>query len=147
MVSTFNGQKLRSKAARRLYDFDPGATTLTDIGWVSAVGLLEFLCGFFRTIGTGAVEFKILGNTAADGSGTDVELKAHAVAAEPDAVGDQIWLEISAAEIAEQAAAAGVDIVAISAAVSVATATDEGVVLYERHLDYQQEDLTADIVA
>jgi hypothetical protein len=68
----------------------------------------------------------------ADGSGTDVEVIAHAVAAEPNAVGDYVFVEVSAEQIREVCDAAGVDGRYVSLNLEFATSTDEGVVSYIR---------------
>ena len=140
--------KLNTEHWTKAYDFDPNATTATEIAWIDMRDYSNFRCMFFRTIGTSAVTFKLMANTASDGSGTDVDIVTHAVASEPDAVGDQIWLETDAEQIAQKAAAAGVSGVRyLTAVVSVATATDEGVVLYDALSERQYDGLTADIIA
>ena len=130
------------------YDFDPGATTETEIAWVDMTDFTGLLVQFFRTIGTGAVTLRIMANTTATGSGTDVAIITKTVSAEPDAVGDYIFLETDSQAIAAAAAAAGVSGVRyVTAVVSSATATDEGVVTYVRTAMRPQDGLTADLVA
>lgn len=136
-------EKLTSELAVTHYDFDPGATTATEIDWVDMRDHCGILVSFFRTIGTGAVTFKIMANTASDGSGTDADIVTHAVSSEPDAVGDYIFLECTA----EQIAAAGADMRYVTAVVSVATGTDEGVITYIRKGKRQYSGLTADVIA
>lgn len=144
MASTVATEKLTANIAVTHYDFDPNATTATDIAWVDMRNFGHFLCSFFRTIGTSNVTFKILANSASDGSGQDVEVKAHAVGSQPDAVGDYLFLECTAAEIA----ALGSNLRYVTASVSVATNTDEGVVTYVRGLPRNAyADLSADTVA
>ena len=140
---------LFSRMKVKHYDFDPNATTPTDIAWVDMQNFRRFACSFFRTIGTGAVTFRILANAQSTGGGTDVVIKQHAVAAEPDAVGDQLFLECSAEELAQEAADAGIEGVRyVTANVSVATSTDEGVVTYMlAEPRFVSDGLTADIVA
>ena len=144
-----NLQKLRSIAKRTIYDFDPGVTTEVEVAWVDMRDFESLLVGFFRTIGTSAFTLRLMANTAANGSGTDVNIKTLTITAEPNAVGDYIWVETSAAEIAQAAAEAGVDGVRyITAVASVATDTDEGVFYYERgRASFPQDALTADSVA
>ena len=140
--------KLNTEHSTRMYDFDPDATTATEIAWVDMRDFDGFRAAFFRTVGTSNVTFKIMANTASDGSGTDVDIITHAVGSQPDAVADQIWLETDAAEIAQKASAAGVSGVRyVTAVVSVATGTDEGVILYDRKAKRSYDGLTADIVA
>jgi len=136
--------KILSSNAIQLYDFDPNGTAAVDIAWVDMRDFQNFACVFARTIGTGAVTFAILGNTASDGSGTDVTIKTHPVTFEPDMLMEQIWLECTADELASF----GADYRYVSASVSVATATDEGVVGYVRAgPKFAQSGLTADIVS
>ena len=150
MASSSETNKLRSSLAIKAYDFDPDGTNAVDVAWVDMRDYEVILIGFFRTIGTGALDtFSLLGNSESDGSGTDVTVKAHAVASEPNATGDQIWLEISAQEIQEQARAAGVDDVRyVTASAEFATGTDEGVVMYIRgETKHAVSGLTADIIS
>ena len=143
-----NESKLLDNLSITSYDFDPGATTETEISWFDMRDFDCFVAQFFRTIGTGATTFKIMGNTASDGSGTDVDIVTHAVASEPDAVGDYIFLECGANEIAQAASAAGVDGVRyVTAVVSVATGTDEGVVTYVAKGNRGYAGLTSDSIA
>lgn len=148
MVSALEVNQMRSRAAREMIDVDPDATTPHDIGWRPITGKKAFLAGIMRTIGTGGVTaFKIVANTAADGSGTDIEIKSHALAAVPDALEDQIWLECSMEEVAALAEAAGVRALGISAQITLVTATDEFVAFYEFDPLHKEADLTADSVA
>ena len=123
------------------FDFDPGVTSLVDIGWESFANFGSFLVMFFRTIGTGATALNILSNTAADGSGTDFEVKANTyVGGEPDLTGDYVFDECLAEECNGN--------IGISAQVSVATGTDEAVIIYVMGRPrFSQLDLTADSIA
>lgn len=135
--------KLFTENAIKMYDFDPGATTATEIGWVDMRDFECFAAAFFRTIGTGATTFKIQASAASNGS-SPVDIVTHAVGSEPDAVGDQIFLECGINDLLN----AGTDLRYVSAVVSVATGTDEGVILYVRgNAKFKTSDLTADIVA
>lgn len=141
-------QKLFSRNAYRLYDFDPDATTVTEIAWVDMRDFECFGATFFRTIGTSAVTFKIMANSESDGSGTDVDIAAHAVGDEPDALSDQIHLECSAEQLAGNSTTASGELRYVTAVVSVATNTDEGVIAYYRaRARFERDGLTADIVA
>ncbi|MBK7406395.1 MAG: hypothetical protein IPJ41_17785 [Phycisphaerales bacterium] len=125
-------QVLRSMVQQTIYDFDPNGTSATDIGWVSMRDSESIMIAFFRTIGTSALTFAILGNTVADGSGTDVTVKTVTVSSEPDAVGDYIFAEVTAAELAQAGIATGVELIGVSASLAFGTGTDEGVVVYTR---------------
>ncbi len=128
------------------YDFDPGGTDLTDVGWVDMEGFDGFTAIFIRTIGTGAVDgFNIIANTTATGSGTDAILVSHAVTNEPNAVADYISLEVKASDLSGHATAG---LVGIGAQVEFATGTDEGIVVYIlHHPTFPQRDLTDEVIA
>ena len=149
MASPVAVEHLLSMLQHRLYDFDPDVTTPVDVDWVDMRDFSHFLAGLMRTIGTSATTFQIIANNAADGSGTDVVIVTHAVASEPDAVGDQIWLECSEQQIAQEGEDAGIsDLRYVSAQISFATLTDEGAVSYVRKASrFAHRALTADIVA
>ncbi|MGE0193563.1 MAG: hypothetical protein AB7T63_16150 [Planctomycetota bacterium] len=148
-VSVQATNRFLANHAVKLYDFDPDSADPVDVDWVPFHSFLGLVVGFFRTVGVGALDtFRILANTKADGSGDDVIVKAHAVAAEPDAVGDQIWLEVTAEEVLQACTDEGKVPAAVSANLEFATLTDEGVVVYVRHGPrFAQDGLTADIVA
>lgn len=148
MASTVDTHKLKAKLFVKSFDFDPNGTDPVDVGWVATKEYSGFLFACFRSVGTGSVAaFSILGNTEADGSGTDVTIKSHAIGSAPDAVGDQIFLEVTEEEIASVAAAAGVSIKGISASVDLATGTDECVVTYVFEGKRAYLNQTADIIA
>jgi hypothetical protein len=128
-----------------MYDFDPDSTNPTDVAWVDMSGYSTFLVGVMRSVGTGTIAaFTILANPNSDGSGTDVEIKAHALGSAPDAVGDTIWLECSAEEVT----GAGATLRYVSANLDLATSTDECVVYYERcEPKFAYLNLTADVIA
>ena len=115
-----------------MYDFDPGATTATEIAWVDMRDFSEATFSFFRTIGTGATTLRVLANAASDGSGTDVVIADKTLtAAEPNAVGDYTFQSITAEQVAQEAADAGVvGVRYVCLELSVATDTDEGVATY-----------------
>lgn len=145
MASTVATEKLTANLAVTHYDFDPNVDTAVDVAWVDMHNFGHFLCSFFRTVGTGDVDgFKILANSASDGSGTDVEIKVHALGSQPNAVGDYVFLECTAAEIA----ALGSNLRYVSASLELATSTDEAVVTYIRGCPRNAHaDLSVDTVA
>lgn len=143
MPATYTAEHIKANQKTKLHDFDPGATTVTAIEWRPIEGYRRFLAAFFRTIGTGAVTFDIAVATSAAGAGA-TQVVAHAVGSEPDAVGDQLYLECDVEQMREVLATA----THWSPRVSVATGTDEGVVLTEEHdPQHPVTGLTADIVA
>lgn len=143
MASTVSTDKLKSTIAQKAYDFDPNATTLTDIAWVDLKDFLYFMVCFMRTIGTGAFVMKIAASASSSGSNSVVVKEQAYTAGEPDAVGDNVFLECTAEEIA----ALGTHLRYVSAQCSVATNTDEGVVVYTRAGGYEKRALTADVIA
>jgi len=148
MASPQASEKIKSRMAVTATDFDPDATTATEISWVDMRDFEFFLCSFFRTIGTGTFAMTIIGNAESDGSGTDVALKTFAGDA-PDAVGDYVFLEVTAEEIAQEASDAGVaNARYVTAVCTFGTNTDEGVVTYVRSGPKRAyTGLTADVVA
>lgn len=137
--------KISSNLQVTSYDFDPNDTAVTEIAWVDMRDSSGIMIQFIRTIGTGAVTFDLLANTESDGSGTDTVIKTHAVDSEPNAVGDYIFLEATADEIGAGGTGAARY---VTARVSVATGTDEGVVSYIRTAGrVHKEGLTADLIA
>lgn len=145
-VSTDN-QQLRAELSVTGYDFDPDATTATDVGWIDGQDVLSLLVVCQRTVGTSNLTFAVIGNTAADGSGTDTTIKTVTLAAQPDAVGDIVVTEVTRGEIVQAAADAGVEIRGLSAQLTVATGTDEFVVTYIVKDANAKLDNTSDIVA
>jgi len=79
-----------------------------------------------RSVGTGGLDdFRILGNTKADGSGTDIVLATGTILSTVDAVGDTAWLEISQAVLDANPTVRGV-----SVSLGHVTGTDESVITY-----------------
>lgn len=143
MVSAQTNQKFLSRNIVTQYDFDPDATSATDVAWVDMRDAGVFTVGFFRTVGTSNLTFHILANSASDGSGSDVTVKTYS-GEEPNAVGDYCFLECTAQELA----ALGTDLRYVSANLTVATGTDEAVVTYIRSdLRFPRADATADTIA
>ncbi len=147
MASSQNPDKMLANLAVTHYDFDPDDADPNDVAWVDMRDFSNFMCSFFRTVGTGALDtFAIIANSASDGSGTDVTVRSHAVSSEPNATGDYIFLEISGDEIADIESENGVAILGLSASCEFATGTDEGVVTYVIR-GRQYADATADTVS
>src|SRR5262245_49077591 len=134
MASPQASEKLSGKLAVTMYDFDPDGTDPVDVAWVDMQNYSHFMVVLFRSVGTGTVAaFKILANSGVSGGGTDIEVKAHAIGSAPNAVGDYIFLECTAEEIAQEAADAGITGARyVSASIDLQTGTDECVVTYIR---------------
>ena len=140
-------QKILERMKISMHDFDPNGTAAVEVSWTNVRDIQAIAVAFFRTIGTGDITLKIMGNSASDGSGTDVDIVTKTVSAQPDAVGDQIFLECSAAEIAAAAEAAGETVQYVTAVVSAGASGDEGVILQIVDPVYVYEAQTADVVA
>ena len=127
-----------------VYDFDPGNTDPNDVAWVDMRDFAWFLVIFIRTIGTSNLDtFEIIANPQSDGSGTDVNIKVHAVASEPNLIPDYIFLECSALEVQ----AAGADLRYVTASLEFATSSDEAIVVYVRKAGrFHRRALTTDSI-
>jgi hypothetical protein len=145
MASGVTTDYLSSTLKVTSYDFDPNETAATDISWQDMRDFGAILIQLFRSVGTGSVSsFTILANPQSDGSGTDSEVKAHAIGSAPDAVGDYINLEALASEFPPL----GSNLRYVSGAVSLVTATDECVAIYVRGMPrFAYGSLTADAIA
>lgn len=148
MATSQNVKKLSTKLKVTSYDFDPDATTATDIAWVDMRDFTAIIFQIFRTIGTSDLTVLVLGNSEADGSGTDVTIKTLTITSQPDAVGDYIFTEIQAEEMSQAGEENDEDLRYVSLSVAAATGTDECVVTYIRGESlYNKNQLTADSVA
>lgn len=150
MASSVSTDKLFTTHAIASYDFDPDSTAATDVAWVDLRDYSNFAVIVMSSAltGNGPAAFKILANPNSDGSGTDVEVKAHAVGSKPDAVGDYLVLECTAEEIAELASDNSSALRYVSANIAMANAADEAVVTYIRTgARFQHDALTADYIS
>ncbi len=145
MASGVTTDYLSSTLKVMSFDFDPDETAATDVSWQDMRDFGAVLMQLFRSVGTGSVSsFTILANAQSDGSGTDAEVKAHAIGSAPDAVGDYINLEALQSELPPL----GTDLRYVSGAISLDTATDECVVVYVFGLPrFAYGSLTSDSIA
>lgn len=59
------------------------------------------LFGATVAVAGGAIDLlKVVGNDAADGTGTSVDIVSHALGSAPNAIGDTVWIEVSAEQMA-----------------------------------------------
>lgn len=146
MASALASKKLSTELAVTHYDFDPDNADANYVAWVDLRDFGTFMASFFHSVGTGNVDtFKIYASESSTGAGTPVEVKAATV--DPDAVGDYVFLECTAAEIAHLDTN-NVGLRYVSLQVELATSTDEGVVTYIRgNPRFPREGLTSDVVA
>src|SRR4051812_15034405 len=99
----YTANHLRAKSERRLLDFDPDSAseTIVTLNPAASEKLLAFsdgfdkvLAGLVHTVGTGTITtFKIFVADNAAGTTNATTVIAHAIASNPDAVGDTLWLE------------------------------------------------------
>lgn len=100
MASAVTTDYLSSVLKILMFESDPDNTVAVDISWQDMRDYGAFLGTLFHSVGTGTVvTFKLLANSASNGSGTDAEVKAHALGSQPDAVGDWTFLECLASEL------------------------------------------------
>lgn len=146
---------LRSTAARKLLDFDPDSASETIVDLLPGAtgkclplsdGYQEFLVGLFHSVGTGTITgFKVFVSDDADGATNATVVATHAIGSNPDAVGDYLWLEVSAEMIKAVALSTSAY---IGVKVTLTTSTDECVVYIERSKPrFAYAALTADYVS
>ena len=147
-MTAITPKKILSKVLWTGYDYDPDATTATDIAWVDMRDAMGIAFKVFRTVGTSALTLLILVNTASDGSGDEATLKTWTPTAQPDAVADYIFAEALAEEIAQKASEDGYDYRYVSLSIAAATGTDECTVDYLKFPNrFSYDGLTSDSVA
>lgn len=152
----YTANKLRAQSARRMVDFDPDATTETIVtlnpaaaekclALASLGGPQSFLAGLFRSVGTGSITgFKVFVSEDAAGVTNATVVAAHALGSDPNAVGDTLWLEVTA----EQVKAALATAAYIGVKITQGTAGDECVVFFEcADGRFKYDGLTADYVS
>lgn len=147
MASSLTATKLASEIAVTQYDFDPNSTASTAVAWVDMKDFSKFMASFFRTVGTSDITFLI--RAATDNAGADVQtVVTKTVSSQPNAVGDYVFCECLAEQIAAVAASSGYALRYVSAYISFSTNTDEGVVTYVRSgAKFAYDELTADYVS
>jgi hypothetical protein len=120
-------RKLSEELAVTTYELD--AEGPADVAWVATENFNKALFQVMRTVGTGGLDaLKILGNTLADGSGTDVTLVDYSTSvtlSTIDAVGDTVFMEVG-----QEVFDANPTMLGISVSLGHVTATDESVVTY-----------------
>lgn len=150
MASSQSVEKTASRCKVKHYDFDPDATTETFVtnGWQDMRDFGCALVQFFRTIGTSTLTLALYASESSSGAGSPVLVKSKTfTAGQPDAVGDQVFLECTAEEI-RSVDTSKVGLRYLNAKLSFATNTDEGVVgfvLTDPRFEYSG--LTSDVIA
>lgn len=149
MASGQTVNKLTTRVAATMYR-TTSASSATDVAWVDMSGYHSILVGVVAStlVGNGVTAFKLIANTSSTGGGTDREIVAHAVGSAPDAVGDYLWLEATAEQIADLGARNGEALRYVSANITCANASDVVATVYIRTPAlWSHDDLTADYVS
>jgi len=149
MTSAVSVSKLFSKAKITSY-LSGNASTAKDITWVDMKDYEGFavIATAAALTGVGVTVLTIVANSNSAGTGDEVVIKAHAVGTAPDAAGDMLVIECTAAEIAHLGRASGYALRYVSAKVTCASASDNIVVTYILHSPkFPQDALTADVTA
>ena len=139
-----SANKTLTKNSVVFYDFDPDATTATDVAWVDMRDFSGLTVAYYKTVGTASLSaFTIQGSASSNGA-SPATVATKTISSDPDAVGDYVFLEIDADDIAQ----AGDGFRYVSAQLTVDTATDEALVTYIRTgARFADENVTADTVA
>lgn len=121
-------RKLSESVKVTTYELD--AEGPSDVAWVDVENYSSFLAVVFRSVGTGGLDaFTIIGNTSADGSGTDTaalaDKSSSLTLSTVDAVGDYVHLEIGQKVFDDNPTMKG-----ISVSLGHVTASDESVITY-----------------
>ena len=147
MASPVVVEHLTARLAQQAY-LHTGAPA-TDIAWVDMRDFSHLLVGLSRISGTGNIDsFRILANAESDGSGTDVEIVVHPLTAQPNAVNDQIYLEVEESQVRAEGEKAGQDVRYVSANVDLATGADQVAIIYTRKASrHAYQNLTPDRIA
>ena len=127
MASAVTVDYLSSVLKILMFESDPDNTVAVDVSWQDMRDFESFLCTLFHSVGTGTlVSFAILANSDSAGGAADVNVKAHALATQPDAVGDWVFLECLASEFPPL----GSTLRYVSANYDPGTSTDEFIFTY-----------------
>lgn len=140
MTSAVATQKLGSRAFRVMYDHDPGGTSATIVSpdggtTIRTLDLRDYhrfgVLAMISVLGTGGAitKVEIIASAATDMSNAEVIKDSGTVDA--DAIGDQVFLECSAAEVSKIGAGAGKDLRYVAGRITMDAADAEAVVYYE----------------
>lgn len=141
-------EKLTSEVKITQYDFDPNGTSATAVAWVDMKDYSKLLVSFFRTVGTSDLTFLIQASASSDGSLAETIVTKTLTSVQPNAVGDYTFAECLAEQIAQVATTSGKALRYVSAVLTFATGTDEGVVTYVRGgPKFAHSTLTADNIS
>lgn len=149
MATVQTGERIASRNKIKMYDFDPNSASATAVAWVDMrdYGAFGVMAMASALTGAGVTAFSIQAS-AADSGTNPVTIRSHAVGSAPDAVGDQLFLEVSAEEVNGVGKLAGKDLRYVSAVLTLANSADENVVTYIlSEPRFAASGLTADVVS
>ena len=145
---SLDNDKILSSLKITAYDFDPNATTATDVSFVDMRDLYSLCVMVFRTVGTSTMTLTIVANTDSDGGGDEETIATKTfTAGQPDAVGDYVFLEVLAEQIRTSGDSNDEALRYVSAKISFETATDEAVVAYIAKPRFKFDGLSADLIS
>jgi len=147
MASTVDVQKILSMEKLDLIVHEPGDTVLNAVKYVDLKDFDSFVAGYLRTAGTGVLDaFQIV--AAQDAAGLNKQV-IKTSAAQPDAVGDQAYIEIASQEVEQVGVDAGItDLRFVSLEVQNNVGGDQAAVTYVLgRAHFPGKDLTADVIA
>jgi hypothetical protein len=156
MATSVTSQRIASVMALKLYDHDPGATSAKvvsgdggttknylPIGLYELFGLL--VMNSVSTSASGPTLVEII--AAEDSSGTNATAVLTSGTIASVTVGDNVWLEVTAAQIKEVGAAGGFNFTHVTGRITCSNAGDECVVLMGRFQPkFPQSALTASAI-
>lgn len=149
MATVQAGERIASRNKIKMYDHDPNTTAATAVAWVDMrdYGAFGVMAMASALTGAGVTAFSIQASAAPEGT-NPVTIRSHAVGSAPDAVGDQLFLEVSAEEVNAVGKLAGKDLRYVSAVLTMANSADENVVTYFlSDPRFASSGLTADVVS
>lgn len=159
MPATYTAEHLGARMEIRMRENDPdtGADAYVDLAqpaagaagsptapFIEIANFRRFFAEYMTTVGTGGITaFKIMAGTSAAAAGA-VSVVEHALASNPDAVGDYVKLECTVEQIREVLATA----THVGVLVNLVTSTDEGVLTFIRaEPQFPRSGLTADYIS
>lgn len=157
MATAVTTQKIASKHKIQMWDHDPGVDTAlitspdggTTKRYVDMKDYQLFGAMVMSTIfggASGVTKVEIVAAEDADGTNLQVVLDGGTVDA--DAMGDYVWIECTADQIKEVAAATGYNLRYVGARITCSNAGDEAVVMYiQSEPRFPQSGLTATAIA
>jgi hypothetical protein len=133
MTSAVASNKILAEQAMELH-YIADSSTAVHSAWVDMRDFTQFACGVLATAlsSTGLSTFELHANSAADGSGDNVVVKAHSLSPAPSTASDYVWLELIASEISQLSAANGKSYRYVSAYIQSANSGDHQALVYVR---------------